>query len=160
MSKRNTMESIAELFRTRTSTNEAGCIEWNGSRNRGGYGTVGLNGKIMITSRIAWELRYGEIPAGMFVLHRCDNRCCINPDHLFLGTQQDNIADMKRKGRAKSGGARGKQLPQTKISEDDARSIRAMYASGCKQKELAHKFGVTQSAVSMIVTGRNWKYVE
>lgn len=78
-----------------------GCWEWTGSLNSGGYGTVGRQGLTGRTlHRLAWEMAYGPIPDGAQVLHRCDNRKCCRPDHLFLGTAADNIYDMIEKGRA------------------------------------------------------------
>ena len=86
-----------------------GCWLWTGSKTgpgpytTGGYGTVYWRGEYLLAHRVMWELANGPIPEGMHVLHRCDVRNCVRPDHLFLGTHQDNMADMARKGRAVSG---------------------------------------------------------
>lgn len=80
---------------------ESGCIEWTGSKNEDGYGSVGYRGAVWLAHRLVWTLRMGDIPAGMCVLHRCDNPCCININHLWLGTHSDNMADMANKGRRK-----------------------------------------------------------
>ena len=84
--------------KVRTGT---GCWEWTGARARFGHGLVhvGPGGKLAQTHRVAWELMVGPVPEGMGVLHRCDNPPCVRPDHLFLGTQQDNVRDMWAKGR-------------------------------------------------------------
>ena len=78
------------------------CIEWQGSRDRQGYGKAWKNGANARAHRVAWEEANGPIPEGMCVLHHCDNPPCINPDHLFLGTRGDNARDMVKKGRHKS----------------------------------------------------------
>ena len=77
-----------------------GCWEWQACTNEAGYGIVGVGGKRTDRAhRVSWRLRYGEIPEGLFVLHRCDNRKCVRPSHLFVGTNQDNVDDMVAKGR-------------------------------------------------------------
>lgn len=79
-----------------------GCWVWRGGKNRKGQGVVRYNGRNWVTSRLAWYLKHGQIPKGIFVCHKCDNPSCINPDHLFLGTPGDNIRDMIEKGRNKT----------------------------------------------------------
>ena len=76
---------------------QTGCVLWMASRNPCGYGQVRWHGRLWLTHRAAWMARHGSIPPGLCVLHRCDVRPCHNPEHLFLGTQKDNMADMAAK---------------------------------------------------------------
>lgn len=91
-------------FWERKTITLTGCWEWVGSRRHRGYGQVNFKGKIRKAHRVAWELSFGIVPDGLSVLHKCDNPPCINPDHLFVGDQQDNINDMFTKGRQKAPG--------------------------------------------------------
>lgn len=87
-------------FETRFARSDAGCLEWQGAKNPQGYGHFKLGGRWHYSHRYAWELANGPIPAGMFVLHHCDNPGCGDVDHLFLGTQRDNMRDSARKNRS------------------------------------------------------------
>lgn len=78
---------------------ESGCWIWTGLLTNVGYGKMGIGTKTISTHRYSYEQAYGPIPKGLLVLHKCDNRCCVNPEHLYLGTQSDNIKDMYSKGR-------------------------------------------------------------
>ncbi len=92
----------------------SGCHIWHGSRIRGGYGNIEIHGQQWLTHRLAWTLKHGPIPAGMMICHRCDERRCCNPDHLFLGTRGDNMADLKTK-RAARGEARASDIGTIRI---------------------------------------------
>jgi len=106
ISRSHTVESFSKLIRKKDS----GCWHFKGPINkRSGYGLVGWHGKVINAHRLSWILFKGEVTDGLHVLHHCDNRRCINPDHLFLGTHQDNMDDMTRKGRRR-GGRRKKEV--------------------------------------------------
>lgn len=101
--------------------------------------------------RLSYKHFVGPIPNGMMVCHKCDNRPCFNPDHLFLGTQHENLLDMARKGRRA-----GERSAQAKLTSKQVIAIRKAYAAGAFQRDLAETYGVTQTAISLIVRGQRW----
>ena len=106
--------------------------------------------------RLAWYLTHGPIPPGMWVLHRCDNKRCCNPAHLFLGTRQDNIDDAVRKQRM----CWGERRANAKLTEAQAREIQKLYSSGqLKQRQIARRFGIHQCNVSRIINGKRWPHL-
>jgi hypothetical protein len=130
------------------------CWEWMAGKHKIGYGRFKFRGKLWQAHRVAWTLAVGEIPEGLCVLHHCDNRACCNPDHLFLGTQQDNIADMVAKGRQR--GALG-NTNGAKITSDQVKEIRHLWSLGkMTQQAIGNMFGVTQHNISFIVNRINW----
>ena len=133
---------------------EGGCHIWTGSKRYGGYGQFGFFRYPMAAHRLSYLFYIGSIPKGMFVLHKCDNPACVNPDHLFLGTQADNMADKARKGRA-----RGENHPGAKLSEQDVQDIRASIASGERNSRIARRYGVCDATIRLIETGKNWGFV-
>lgn len=103
---------------------------------------------------MAWENKNGPVPGGLYVCHKCDVRACINPDHMFLGTYDDNMADMDRKGRRRI--VFGSACGSAKLTEEQVREIRAL--SGTHQG-IADKFGLTQSQISRIISRQSWAQV-
>lgn len=135
------------------------CWEWKASLNGCGYGHVGINGKMFISHRVAWELTYGPIPKGLCICHKCDNPPCINPNHLFIGTQQDNVTDMESKGRAVR--SNGEKNGKAKLTKDQVIEIRRLYAieSHMSLSAIGRAFGVTPSAIYNIVNRKFWKHI-
>lgn len=88
-----------ERFHSRYSVDESGCWIWQGATTNAGYGKIAVHGTLILSHRFSWELHHGPIPEGLYVCHHCDNPQCVNPDHLFVGTAQDNVNDMMAKGR-------------------------------------------------------------
>ena len=113
-----------------------------------------------IAHRVSWGIHNGPIPPGVKVLHTCDNPPCVNPAHLFLGTQADNIKDCLDKGRANYGTLSGSDNGNAKLTETEVLAIREKYASGkIFQRELAKEYGVTQTHISYLVREKNWRYL-
>lgn len=144
------------------------CWEWKGMRFRNGYGGIlstHVNGKhrTLLAHRVSYEMSNGPIPEGLCVLHVCDNRKCVRPDHLFLGTAADNIHDMIAKGRAAVvDGARyrGELNPSAKLTEEQVRVMRSEYVPRVvTRSHLADKFGVSLPLVDKILGGRVWKHI-
>lgn len=138
-----------------------GCWIWQGSKRHNGYGQVFYNGRPERSHRVSWIMHHGPIPSGKWVLHRCDNRSCVNPAHLFLGTAADNTADMLRKKRHRSSPKRGEQNNFAKLSDAQVRALRRMYVprknrkSGktyLSGKEVSKRFGITVQYVSILAT--------
>lgn len=146
------------------------CINYSGPKNTYGYGIIYAysRGKSfhILAHRQAWEEQHGPIPKGMCVCHKCDNRACINVDHLFLGTHADNMRDKTEKGRqsrgerhslaVQKGAPRGSDVHSARLTEKDVLEI---YRSDRTERELAQAFGVSQVAIHYIKTGRTWKHV-
>jgi hypothetical protein len=136
----------------------SGCWLWVGSLNVAGYGYLWLPGrKQQLAHRHSYEKYKGPIPGGLAVCHKCDVRCCVTPDHLFLGTRSDNNADMIRKGRHKCIPQPGETNPMAKLNWKDVRRIRELRETGQNCAEIAKQFNITKANVWLIVTDQTWR---
>lgn len=133
------------------------CWEWIGSKDRYGYGHIQLDGWPQLAHRISYQLYVGEIPIGLLICHHCDNPSCVRPDHLFLGTDADNTRDCISKGRLSD--RSGENNGQAKLTNEDIRTILAMWANGTRGIDIAREFGVTKSTISKIVRGDAWTHI-
>lgn len=128
------------------------CWVWTGCRSRHGYGRISVERKPRGAHRVSYELHVEPIPHGLHVMHKCDNPCCVNPSHLTVGTQQDNVRDMVQKGR---------RVANTRLTEEQVRDIYNRAHSGprgiCTQ--LAQEYGLSLAQVSHIKRGRRWPHV-
>lgn len=132
------------------------CWLWTGCLNSSGYGTISVDGKCYLSHRLSWDLFKSKKIGKKFVLHMCDVRSCVNPSHLFTGSQKDNISDMITKGRQRAGRLTGTKHGMSKLSEDDVRTIRASKQSA---SVLAKQFSISRSNVGMIRTGKTWRHL-
>lgn len=139
-------------LREKVMVRESGCHEWTGRLQPNGYGQIHSGGKTVYAHRAAWELANGSLPDGAFILHSCDNRRCVNPEHLRLGTFQENMDDMTARKRQ----AHGERNAHAKLSAESVKAIRAETGT---HAEIAARHGVSQPLVSMIRSGRIWKHV-
>jgi hypothetical protein len=149
--------SIGDMLMSRVVKTANGCWEYDGAQTGFGYGSITWDGKKLMAHRAAYEFYCGPIPEGMSVLHRCDNPRCCNPDHLFIGTQKDNIDDMVAKGR---GNHKGERNSCAKLTSSAVHEIRRLLALGNMYEwEIAERFGVARSTVNNIKRGTKWRYL-
>ena len=132
-----------------------GCWDWVGSQNGHGYGTFMLNKKPEKAHRMAYFYTVGDIPDGLCVCHTCDNRLCVNPDHLFAATQGQNLADMKAKNRH----PHGSNHWNSKLTEGDVKVIRDLVSEGMKNSVVARFFEISHTNVGHVVTRNTWPHV-
>lgn len=134
-----------------------GCWLWSGATlGRPGYGNLPIKGRPTAASRASWIAHYGDVPAGKMVCHKCDQRLCCNPAHLFLGSQTDNMRDMVAKGRGNA--ARGTASGNAKLNDDAVRQIRTL-AGRESIRSIARRFNVDPMTIRAIVTGKTWRHV-
>ena len=164
-------DSLLAILERRSQRTPDGCLVWTGACTKAGYGEINRKGKVRHVHRLAWELNRGPIPSGLLVLHRCDNPPCWNPDHLFLGTHQDNTDDKVAKGRLRHGHLYGDQHPAranpgylkraedhpaARLTWDAVRAIRAAHAAGETKADLARRFNANRGTIFKIVNNQQW----
>ncbi|MBV8666706.1 MAG: HNH endonuclease [Burkholderiaceae bacterium] len=138
----------------------SGCWQWVGAKKPTGYGNFYMNSRYMGAHCASYLLFSGEIQEGKFVCHKCDNPSCVNPEHLFLGSPKENMRDMMSKGRA-IGIAQGEEAhPESKLTAKNVVEIRQLRAGGETLKNIGARFGITESNVHYIVTGKTWCHVD
>lgn len=157
-------ESIKERLETNFTINpDKGCYEWTGYCDKQGYGKITIDSKTCKVHRVSYTLYKGEIPEGMLIRHTCDNKICFNPEHLLVGTHQDNTDDMVSRGRRvtspscfKKGEAHSKAI----LTLEKVKEIRKQIAKGLKYgdiKLMAEKYGVSNTTIGDIVNNKTWK---
>lgn len=148
--------TVAQRFWQRVLKMDNGCWEWQGARDRRGYGRFGIeHGRTMLAHRHALEQSGVFVPDNALVLHRCDNPPCVNPAHLFLGTHQDNSDDAAAKGRI----PRGEQSANAKLRWWQVRTIRFLLRDGTTEPLIARSFGVSRGTVNAIRRGKAWAWL-
>ena len=133
----------------------SGCWLWEGAVSAFGYGWVRYAGRAHHAHRAVWMCIHGDIPRSVLVCHLCDNRLCVNPDHLYAGTHRQNMDDAVRRHRmSRAPTAWGEKHPNAKLTDDEVATIRCRLAAGEMQKTIAEEFGVSQSHISDLRSGR------
>jgi hypothetical protein len=159
----NEMSQIdRDRFWSKASPSPSGCLEWYRAKTNHGYGAFQYKGQALKAHRVAYELHYGIDPAGKFVCHKCDNPCCIKPEHLFLGTALDNNNDMRAKGRDNFTGPTnppvGEDRHNSLLTEEEVIRIRII-GSAITQPELGKAFGVSRQTISAVLRRESWKHI-
>jgi len=131
------------------------CWTWRYSKDKDGYGKEKRNYRDIRAHRLSYEMHIGPIPKGMFVCHRCDNPSCVRPSHLFLGSAKDNSQDSVNKHRI----SHGERRPCSKLKSYQVLQIKEYLNSGCTLKELAKRYHVSTSTISLIKTNKSWRHV-
>jgi hypothetical protein len=134
-----------------------GCWLWQAGTSRG-YGFLNILGKNVYAHRMSYEIHKGEIPTGMCVLHKCDTPACVNPEHLLIGTHQDNMTDRSKKGRTAQNFGVGEQHYCSKLMNRDIPVIRDMCRTHT-HVSVAQQFNVTRQVVDSIIKGETWKHI-
>lgn len=151
----------AERFWAKVNKTD-GCWEWTASLDRGGYGHFGLNGKVIMPHRYSYIIHH-PLTTDLWehreicVCHKCDNPRCVNPAHMFLGSQVDNIKDRDTKGRGNQ--PKGERQYNSKLTETQVREIRGKFANGELQTQIALEYGTTQANISSIIKRKSWKHI-
>lgn len=151
-SKRCSGRSVGFLNRIKKEDN--GCWIWQGSKDKNGYGTLRINKADWKAHRYSYKIYNGEI-GNKLVCHKCDNPSCVNPEHLFLGTNKDNMKDMVKKQRS----AAGEKNANSKLNKHVITIIRQRLKNGDTQVKIAKDYGITQTCVSKIKVGKSWSHI-
>lgn len=153
-------------FWSRVEKQEDGCWYWTGYIMPNGYGQVGRNHKVYLTHRYAFLLTHGWLPADRDICHTCDCRRCVNPDHLWVGTRAENLADMRRKGRRPvafpvKADNRGERQGRATITDAQALQIRRDWAAGKypSMTQMARVLGIQRNTVNRVIRRETWKHL-
>lgn len=131
------------------------CIRWTGSYDTKGYGRIKRGGKSFKAHRLAYERAKGPIPEGLFICHSCGNPACVNPEHLYAGTQKQNMADRDRHGSTRI----GEMHANSKLTADSVKAIRAAHAAGIEFEELGRRYGISANQARNVALRKQWRHV-
>lgn len=154
-----TAENITSHYERDPATE---CWNWTRAKFECGYGAKTIKGKQFYGHRLSYELHKGPIPDGLVVMHLCDNRACINPAHLRVDTQRENLLDARRKGRLPNytNQPKGDKHHRAKMSETDIKKIRGLHNEGVSLRAIAASYGMHDSTIGDICKGLTWKHVK
>lgn len=148
---------LSDKIKAYSDVVESGCWEWNRYRMPCGYGRIRHGGSMWLAHRLSYLAFNGDIPEGLVVRHKCDNKCCVNPEHLEVGTQKDNVQDAIKRGRfSYRDNPKGVEHPNSKLTEEQ---VRVIFYSNETQRSLAAKYGVSFQLISLIKRGKIWQHM-
>ncbi len=152
--------NLEEKLRFNSIEDENGCWIWQGARFSNKYGCINVGKRRnRLTHRLAYELWNGEVSSDLFVCHHCDQPLCVNPNHLFLGTDQDNMNDKVKKGRGNCG--RGENQGSSILTEKEVQQIKYFcLVKEMSQRKIARLYKVSPQGINDIIKGINWKHVK
>lgn len=154
------MKTLAEKMDEILVENESGCLNWPASTDISGYGRLWTGVREMKAHRYAYERAHGPIPEGMLVCHHCDNPPCCNPEHLFLGTNSDNMNDMYKKGRGHSSHSSGERSTNSKLTDRIIQEAKILhFFTGVTQAALAEHYGISNQVLSLALRGKRWTHL-
>jgi hypothetical protein len=147
------MDFNKDVVRFHSHINKLGdCWLWTKAKDKDGYGFFKVNRKMIKAHRYMWQLLHGPITSDVLVCHTCDNPTCVKPEHLFIGTHQDNVNDQKSKGRTLP----GSKNPAAKLTVDDVKEIRFLVHSGWTQTAISEAYGVSQVQIGKVINEQCW----
>lgn len=153
---RRRMSDLADLYFAKIEPDlNSGCWLWAGSIGTRGYARIAVGGREVAGHRLGWEIHNGPIPEGLFACHRCDTPACVNPRHIFLGTNQQNTADRDSKNRT----ARGERSGVAKLTDGAVAEVWRLRKLGLLHREIAAQVGVSKSLISEVLKRRLWRHV-
>lgn len=153
--KIQTIEGIKKRFYEKVKISETGCYEWVGTTQSNGYGRFSFLGKSIYAHRFAALLKFGILINNKDICHICDNRKCVNPEHLFIGTRKENMEDCKKKSRQAKGEMLSKKLTDKKVKE-----IKILISQKQNILEISKKYGVSKTAISNIKLNKTWRHID
>jgi hypothetical protein len=154
------METLGEMWeRFRSNVDARGreeCWEWRGTKNGAGYGCFYTGGKVYMAHRMAYMIEIGDIEDDLLICHTCDNKSCVNPNHLWKGTRSENAQDCSSKdGQNKKGERNG----NSKLTKEDVVEIRRLKSEGYPNRYITNKFGIDRRHIPRLMSGKEWKHV-